>query len=151
PRWRSLCKSAGHRRRPRPVAVTLTASDADGDPLTYRVSANVAHGALTGTAPNLAYTPDAGFVGTATFAFIANDGAADGNPATVTIRVMSGLNRAPEAEDQWIFMDEDTPTEVPLLANDPEADALTFTIVTPPSHGRLQGIAPNLIYVPDPD
>src|SRR5207237_9129718 len=127
-----------------PVAVTLTASDADGDPLTYRVSANVAHGALTGTAPNLAYIPDAGFVGTDTFAFIANDGAADGNPATVTIRVMSGLNRAPEAEDQWIFMDEDTPTEAPLLATAPVPDALTFTIVTPPSAVRQQWLPPNL-------
>ena len=134
-----------------PVAVRLTAWDADNDTLSYRVSANVAHGALTGTPPNLTYTPNAGFLGMDSFTFMANDGAADSNVATVTIRVLSGMNRPPEAEDQWMFIDEDTPSDVPLLAGDPEEDPLTFTIVTPPSHGTLQGVPPNLVYTPERD
>ena len=135
-----------------PVAVGLTAWDVDGDPLTYRVTANVAHGVLTGTAPNLVYIPYAGFSGMDTFTFVANDGTVDSNVATVTIRIMSGMNRPPEAEDQWIFIDEDTPSDAPLLASDPdEGDTLTYTIVTQPSHGTLTGVAPNLVYTPDAD
>jgi hypothetical protein len=38
-----------------------------------------------------------------------------------------------------------------MLANDPEGDAITFRIVTPPSHGTLSGVAPNLIYTPEPN
>ena len=70
-----------------PVAVTLTASDADGNPLTYAVVITPAHGTLSGTAPALTYTPDAGYNGSDSFTFKANDGTADSNIATVTITV----------------------------------------------------------------
>jgi hypothetical protein len=39
------------------VAVTLVAADPDGDPLTYLIVNPPAHGTLSGTAPNLIYTP----------------------------------------------------------------------------------------------
>ncbi|MDQ2800000.1 MAG: hypothetical protein M3Y13_10185, partial [Armatimonadota bacterium] len=42
--------------------ITLAATDADGDPLTYSVVLNPAHGTLTGTAPSLTYAPAAGYV-----------------------------------------------------------------------------------------
>ena len=135
-----------------PVAVALTAYDVDGDPLTFRVVGSAAHGALSGTAPNLVYIPYTGFSGMDTITFVANDGTVDSNVGMVTIRIMSGMNRPPEAEDQWIFIDEDTPSDAPLLASDPdEGDNLTYTIVTPPSHGTLTGVAPNLVYTPDAD
>src|SRR5207249_1942010 len=44
-------------------AISLTASDVDGDPLTYAVVAAPTHGALSGVAPNLTYTPSAGYFG----------------------------------------------------------------------------------------
>lgn len=66
------------------VAVTLTATDSD--PLTYQVS-QPAHGILLGTAPALTYSPDSGFVGTDSFTFVANDGQLASNVATVTINV----------------------------------------------------------------
>ena len=134
-----------------PIALTLTASDVDNDTLSYRISAQPAHGGLTGTPPALTYMPHAGFVGMDAFVFLANDGKTDSNAATVTVRVMSGINRPPEAEDQWVFIDEDTPTDVLLSAGDPEGDPLTFRIVTPPSYGTLQGTSPNLRYTPGRD
>ena len=45
------------------VAITLTGSDVDGNPLTYRVATNPSHGTLSGTAPSLTYTPAAGYTG----------------------------------------------------------------------------------------
>jgi VCBS repeat-containing protein len=70
-------------------AITLTASDANGDPLTYTVVTNPAHGTLTGTAPNLTYTPTTGYTGADSFTFKANDGKVDSNTATVSITVES--------------------------------------------------------------
>jgi VCBS repeat-containing protein len=69
------------------VAIVLTGSDPDGDALTFTVTANPVHGVLSGTAPNLIYTPGAGFTGTDAFAFIVSDGTATSPAATVTIDV----------------------------------------------------------------
>ena len=70
-----------------PKAITLTATDANGDPLTYEVVSVPAHGNLSGTAPNLTYAPNAGYEGLDSFTFLANDGQIDGNVATVSITV----------------------------------------------------------------
>lgn len=70
-----------------PVAITLTASDADGDALTFAIVTGPTDGAVSGTAPDVTYTPNAGFTGTDSFSFKANDGTVDSNIATVTIEV----------------------------------------------------------------
>ncbi len=75
-------------------AITLTASDVDGNPLTYSVVTGPTNGSLSGTAPNLTYTPGANYNGSDSFTFKANDGAADSNTATVSITV-SAVNDAP--------------------------------------------------------
>ncbi len=71
------------------TSVTLAASDVDGNPLTYSVVSQPAHGTLIGTSSVETYTPATGFVGTDTFTFRANDGQFDSNIATVTITVSS--------------------------------------------------------------
>jgi hypothetical protein len=71
----------------RTVAVTLVGTDPEGDPLTYLVVSPPAHGTLSGTAPNLTYTPWSRYQGLDSFTFKANDGRADGNIATVSITV----------------------------------------------------------------
>jgi hypothetical protein len=71
-----------------PVPVTLTASDQDGNALTYSVVTGPQHGTLSGTAPNLTYTPAAGYSGPDSLTFKANDGTVDSNIATVSITVV---------------------------------------------------------------
>jgi Ca2+-binding RTX toxin-like protein len=77
-----------------PKAIALTASDADGDALTYTVVAGPAHGTLSGTAPDFTYTPAVNYYGTDSFTFKANDGQLDSNVGTVTITV-TPVNDAP--------------------------------------------------------
>lgn len=69
------------------VAITLTATDPDGNPLTYSLVTLPVNGSLSGTAPNLTYTPNLNFNGLASFTFKANDGKVDSNIATVSITV----------------------------------------------------------------
>jgi hypothetical protein len=73
-------------------AIALTASDADGNPLTFAIVSVPTHGALTGTAPNINYQPNTGYVGTDSFTFKVNDGQTDSNVATVTITVQATLS-----------------------------------------------------------
>ncbi|MCP3681751.1 MAG: hypothetical protein GY861_03585, partial [bacterium] len=74
-----------------PVAVTLEATDADSDPLTFTVMDPPAHGTLTGSAPDLTYTPDTEFNGVDSFTFVANDAEGPSNTATVSIAVISPI------------------------------------------------------------
>ncbi|MDF7806358.1 Ig-like domain-containing protein [Pontiellaceae bacterium B12219] len=76
-----------------PVAITLSGSDAEGNFLTYSVVTQPANGSLTGTEPNLIYTPTNGFSGVDSFTYTVNDAQDDSAPATVTISVSTdGIN-----------------------------------------------------------
>ena len=72
---------------------TLSASDEDGDPLTFSVVTNGSKGvaqitdAATGA---FTYTPSAGASGADSFIFKANDGQADSNVAIVTVTISGG-------------------------------------------------------------
>ncbi len=132
-----------------PVSITLEASDADGSALTYRIVRSPANGTLTGTGPNRTYTPKTGFTGSDSFAFVANDGNADSNVATVSITVTSKTNQPPVAESKSVQTNEDTRVSITLEANDPEGKSLKFKIISGPKHGDLTGEAPYLKYRPD--
>ena len=47
-----------------------------------------------------------------------------------------------------VTTDEDVPKPITLTAFDLNHDALTFTVVTTPTHGALSGTPPNLTYTP---
>ena len=67
--------------------VTLSATDVEDDTLSYRIVVPPQHGTLSGAAPELTYTPEANWSGSDAFSYVANDGQADSNVATVTIAV----------------------------------------------------------------
>ena len=131
-----------------PLAITLGGTDPESDPLTFTVATGPSNGSLSGTAPNLTYTPNAGYNGADSFTFTANDGLLDSAAATISITV-NALNDAPTATPQSVSTDEDTPLAITLGGTDPESDPLTFTVATGPSNGSLNGTAPNLTYTPN--
>jgi hypothetical protein len=103
---------------------------------------------LSGSAPNLTYTPKTDYNGPNSFTIKANDGLADSNIATVSITVEQ-VNDPPVADDQTVTTAEDTPLDIVLSASDVDGDSLSFSVVSGPSDGTLSGTAPNLTYTPD--
>ncbi|MEY2417216.1 MAG: hypothetical protein QOH53_2550, partial [Ilumatobacteraceae bacterium] len=132
-----------------PLAVVLQGSDVDpADVLSFAIVAQPAHGVLSGTAPNVTYTPNTNFHGSDSFTFKANDGAADSNVATVSINV-SAVNDAPAAVSMSVSTSRDVAVGVTLSASDVDGDALSFAVATQPAHGTMSGTGASLTYTPN--
>lgn len=130
-----------------PLSLTLSGTDGDGDSLIYQIVSSPVHGTLSGTEPNLTYTPRADFHGTDSFTFQASDGMASSNTATVSISV-TPVNDAPAAASFTVTTSIDTPVSINLSGTDKDGDALTYQIVSPSSNGTLSGTPPALAYTP---
>jgi Tol biopolymer transport system component len=127
--------------------ITLVATDADNDALTYAITTQPAHGTITGTPPNVTYTPAADYVGADSFVFTANDGILTSDPATVAITV-DDVNDTPVANAQTVNAMEDLPSALTLTGTDTEGSTLTFTIVDAPTRGTLTGTGAMRTYQP---
>jgi hypothetical protein len=128
------------------VAVTLQADDADGDALTYVVD-YLSEGTLTGTAPNLTWTPAANFNGVAWLSFHVTDGT---ETAYGTVQfAVSPVNDAPVAYAQTYTIQEDVWRTITFSATDVENEPVTFEIVSLPTHGTLIGSGTTRTYRPD--
>ena len=78
-----------------PLPITLSGTDVDSANLTF-AKGSPSHGTLTGTAPNLTYTPAADYNGDDSFTFTVSDGSLTSASATVFITV-NPVNDAPVA------------------------------------------------------
>ena len=137
-------------------------SDVDHDLLTARITIGPAAGVVTlNDDGSFTFDPQGAFdylaVGHSqqvSFSYVANDGTADSNPATVTITV-TGVNDTPFFKGiglKPIF--EDTSQDIGISATDPDGDSLTYSILSGPSHGTLSispGKGLKYTYTPDPD
>jgi hypothetical protein len=132
--------------RNEPITITLGAVDIDGDALDYEVVEGPAHGTLTGTAPNLVYTPATGYSGPDSLRFIAGDRELSSAETRVDITVAASAT--PTASSRYLNLSEDTALDVTLTGSDPDGDALTFDVVQQPVHGTLSGTGANLTYTP---
>lgn len=133
-----------------PAAVTLSATDVDGDSLTFRITRAPHQGTLSGMPPVVTYQPAEDFNGVDDFEWVASDGVTDSAVAAVTVTVRP-VNDAPVASSQALETRQATTLAVQLEASDVEGDALTYDVVAPPGHGTLSGNAPNLRYLPASD
>jgi hypothetical protein len=143
------------------AAPGLLSNDADpeGNALTVTVTGQPANGALAPSPDGgFSYKPNAGFSGTDTFTYKANDGVLDSNEVPVQITVTATASNLPPVANGDVYATpQDTVLKVAspgLLANDadPEGQALRIsTIETQPANGQL---SPSLLggftYTPDP-
>ena len=129
-----------------PIEITLEATDAEDDPLTFIIVDEPEHGELQygpGELPTLTYVPDLGWFGVDSFTFKANDGWNDSNIATVTVTVLRD-NKPPLAVDDFYETDMDVTLVVPapgVMANDSDpnpGDRLVVELKDAPLHGTVE-------------
>merc|ERR1712096_490579 len=101
------------------LALVLTATDTDSqvESLTYNLASQPQYGTLSGTAPDLTYTPEAGYSGADGFTFSVNDGELDSEVVTVSITV-TAVNLAPLAQGQELTVEMDQVLALVLLAKE---------------------------------
>ena len=124
-----------------PAAVVFSATDPDGNPLTYSVVSGPSHGSLSGAAPNVSYQPQANYNGLDSLTFRASDGLADSNVAAVSITVLA-VNDPPAAANDAYGAQAGATLSVTapgVLGNDSDIDnpTLTATMVSGPVHGSF--------------
>jgi hypothetical protein len=128
------------------VTLQISASDPDGDTLTY---------SATGLPTGLAINSTTGLISGITSvagAYTVNVAVSDGSAqagAGFTWTVVRPLNQAPAADAQTVTTVQDTPLAITLTASDADGPGnLTFTIVTAPLHGTVSGTPPGVTYTP---
>ena len=114
----------------------LSATDPDGDALTYSASELPAGATLTGA--DFSWTPNFAQAGAYTLTFSANDGLlSDDEQITITV---NNVNRSPElAGIGNQSVDEGATLNLTLSASDPDGDALTYSASELPAGASLTG------------
>ncbi len=130
---------------PTPFNLTLHATDAEADPITWSVLTQALHGtaslpAGTGTSKVISYTPTANYFGPDSFVVRVTDGIGGSNSITVNVTI-DPINDAPvitEGVSIPVIMSEDgspVPFSLTLTATDVESNIITWSISTPAGHG----------------
>ena len=134
----------------------LSASDIDGDALSYTIIANATKGVVEITNITngaFTYTPNPNATGVDSFTFIVNDGLVNSNTATISVSI-AALNDAPVANNGNLNTTEDLAANGMLSATDTDSNALIYSIVSNGSKGTaaITNTATGAyIYTPDPD
>jgi len=130
------------------IRVLENDSDPDGGPLRILNTGVADNGAVRmrddGT---IEYTPVKDFHGTDSFVYTVIDESGNTSRATVRVRV-TPVNDPPAVEDIALSVRRGKPAVIVLHAADPEGDPLSYTVVSKPTHGTLEGVPPRLTYTP---
>ncbi len=132
------------------IEVLSNDSDPDGDTLVLAATTAAANGIASINNNVVTYTPTPGYSGGDSFGYTVSDNNGGTGDAVVTITV-TALNAAPLAVDDSAVTDQDTGVAIPVLDNDrdPDGDALTVSITTPPGNGSVSiGADSQISYVP---
>ncbi|MGL5082193.1 MAG: tandem-95 repeat protein [Microcoleaceae cyanobacterium] len=141
--------------QPAPVSA-LNGSDSNGTVDNFRITQLPLNGALllngnpvdttalipVADAGNLSFTPNPGFVGIASFRYVAidNEGIEDPTPALATLNVQPAANQPPETDNvQSPILNSATPqAALPTLSgSDSDGSVAEFRILTVPQNGQL--------------
>jgi hypothetical protein len=108
------------------------------------------HGTLSGTEPDLVYTPTENYFGGDSFTFTANDGEFDSAVGTVTISIVE-VNDPPVAVPDTVAVDQNSGDNLlDLLLNDIDVEGDLFTVVSAgdPVNGTTEIVAGVVTYTP---
>ncbi|HIF9543587.1 TPA: Ig-like domain-containing protein, partial [Photobacterium damselae] len=130
----------------------LTATDVDGDNLTFKPGSDPTNGQVTVNPDgSWEYVPNPDFNGEDSFTVVVDDGNGGTDTITVTVNVIPA-NDAPVGEDVTAETQEDTAVTGQLTATDVDGDNLTFKPGTNPENGSVT-VNPDgsWEYIPNPD
>ena len=147
---------------PTAFSLTLNATDADNDTLTWSVSSAATHGSAsasgTGTSKGVSYTPNTNYVGGDSFDVQVSDGNGGTDFITVNVTVSNNNPVIAQGASTDVSMSENgTPTAFSLTlgASDMNGDTLTWSLSAVANHGTASasgtGTSPVLGYTPDTD
>ncbi|OWY41124.1 hypothetical protein CEK28_02305, partial [Xenophilus sp. AP218F] len=130
-----------------PISGKLTATDVDGDTLSFVKGDEPKHGSVTVNADGTwTYVPAKDYNGADQFTVTVSDG--KGGSDTITVKVgIDPVNDAPVlvddngdplGEDVSVTTKEDTPVSGKLTATDVDGDTLTFAKTSEPQHGTVE-------------
>lgn len=119
-----------------PVNIVLAGTDVENSSLTYTIVSSPLKGVLSGTIPNLVYTPNSGQTGADNFTFKVNDGSLDSSVATISLNI-ANTNELPVAQSGTLAVNEDTATNGNLVATDSNSDPLTYSVVSQGTKGTV--------------
>ena len=119
------------------VADSVSATDVDGDALTYAVTTQAANGTVNMNADgSYTYTPNANYNGADSFTYTVSDGNGGTDTETVSITV-TAVNDAPVGASAAATTNEDTALNSSVSATDVDGDALNFSVQ--PGNGPSNG------------
>ncbi|MCF7492186.1 Ig-like domain-containing protein, partial [Vibrio sp. G-C-1] len=129
-----------------PVSGTLSASDEDGDDLSFSKATEPSNGTVVvDENGDWTYTPNENYNGNDSFTVVVSDG--QGGTDTLTVNVgVNPVNDAPTLVDGngdplgdsvAVTTDEDTPVSGSLPASDDDNDSLSFSKGSDPSNGSV--------------
>lgn len=133
---------------------SLNATDVDGDPLTWSIQTQAAHGTAGIVAPAsggtvaLSYNPATNYTGSDSFVVRVSDGQGGTDTITVNLTIQEPPNNAPViagAESVNVTLSENNHPSafaLSLQASDVDADPLTWSISTAATHGSAGASAP---------
>jgi hypothetical protein len=135
-----------------PAAGLVTASDIDGDALTFILVTDGAKGSVTldGATGVYEYAPDPDATGEDTFTFKATDGDAQSNVAAVTVSI-TNVDDIPVAAPDVVSTPEDTPVVIGVLGNDlgvGDAPLTTSILIDPLSGTAVANADGTVTYTP---
>ncbi|APD87550.1 hypothetical protein BM527_16445 [Alteromonas sp. Mex14] len=109
------------------VAIAVQASDPNNLPLIYEVIQQPQSGTLSGSLPNVIYTPNENYFGLDSFEFTASNGEYTSSPATISVNV-EAVNDAPIANDDETTVLQGQSITINALENDTDVEDGQLTI-----------------------
>jgi hypothetical protein len=148
--------------RPGPACAGYETVVASPHNYTYTVITQPANGTLSGTAPNLTYTPNPGYNGLDSITYTVTDNSTfasnqvpyDGGTQTVSLETVSPtasasatvtLQGPPIAIPQTVVASVGVPVTITLAGTDANGSSLTYTIVSQPTQGTLGPLSGNSV------
>ena len=131
-------------------SVTLNATDAEGNDLSWSVSDNASNGNATLLGSTFTYVPHTNFNGTDSFVALVSDGTAS-DTLTVSVTVTAVNDNPVISIDSTLTTDEDNNSTLSFSLSDVEDSELTLSVESQATNGTVSIDGSNVIYAPDAD